>query len=231
MNRGRNEQNRYEWVKTQLSQLPSGQRLLDAGAGEQQYRNLCSHLRYVSQDFAQYKPESDPTGLQMQTWNYPALDIVCDIISIPEKDGSFDAVLCTEVLEHIPDPVKAIHELSRLLRTGGTMLLTAPFCSLTHFAPFHFSTGFNRFFYEHHLKEAGFEITELQINGNYFAWLDQELGRLPEIMSKYSDQSPGRIDYQAISRVRKMLNIAEAKDKGSEELLSFGIHIRAVKSA
>lgn len=231
MNRGHNEQNRYDWVKAQLSRLTPGMRLLDAGAGEQQYRPLCEHLKYVSQDFAQYKPESDPTGLQMQKWNYPQLDLVCDITSIPEADNSFDAILCTEVLEHIPDPVKAIYELSRLLRKDGTLLLTAPFCSLTHFAPYHFSTGFSRYFYEHHLREAGLKITEIDFNGNYFAWLNQELGRLPEVMSKYSGAQPGRIDYHALSRVRKMLNATEQNDKGSEELLAFGIHIRAEKIA
>lgn len=231
MNRGHNEQNRYDWVKAQLSCLAPGIRLLDAGAGEQQYRPLCEHFKYVSQDFAQYKPESDPTGLQMQTWNYPQLDIVCDITSIPEADNSFDAVLCTEVLEHVPNPVKAIHELSRLLRKGGTLLLTAPFCSLTHFAPYHFSTGFSKYFYEHHLQEAGLKITELNFNGNYFAWLNQELGRLPEVMAKYSGTEPGRIDYHAVGRVRKMLNAAENTDKGSDELLAFGIHIRAEKIA
>jgi ubiquinone/menaquinone biosynthesis C-methylase UbiE len=229
MNRGRNEQARYDWVKAQLSKLPEGARILDAGAGEQQYRPLCSHLNYVSQDFAQYKPESDPTGLQMQQWNYPQLDIVCDIVSIPEKDESFDAVLCTEVLEHVPDPVKAIHEMSRLLRKGGMLILTAPFCSLTHFAPFHFSTGFSKYYYEHHLREAGLEIREMDINGNYFAWLNQELGRLPEVMKKYSGNEPGRLDYHAVSRVRKMLEKAENEDKGSEELLSFGIHVKAEK--
>ena len=49
----RNELDRHEWIKQQLKAIPAGARLLDAGAGEQQYRPDCEHLTYVAQDFAQ----------------------------------------------------------------------------------------------------------------------------------------------------------------------------------
>src|ERR1041385_5730478 len=135
-----NEENRAAWIGKQLEKLPGNSRLLDAGAGEQQYKKFCKHLNYVSQDFAQYAPEKMEEGLQMEKWNYGRLDIVSDITAIPEPDKSFDAILCTEVFEHIPDPPAALKEFSRLLRKGGTLILTAPFTSLTHFAPYHYYT-------------------------------------------------------------------------------------------
>src|SRR5688572_8138645 len=110
-----NEERRIAWVKSTLQSLPAGLRLLDAGAGEQQYRKFCSHLNYVSQDFAAYHPEEEKEGLQMEKWDYGKLDIVSDIVNIPVEAATFDAVLCTEVFEHIPDPVAAIREFSRLL--------------------------------------------------------------------------------------------------------------------
>jgi ubiquinone/menaquinone biosynthesis C-methylase UbiE len=161
-----NEERRNQWIADTLASLPAGWRLLDAGAGEQQYRRFCSHLQYVSQDFAKYQPRADDIGLHGDEWHYGTLDIVSDITSIPEPDASFEAVLCSEVIEHLPNPVEAIREFARLLRSGGQLIITAPFASLTHQAPYHFSTGFNRYFYEKHLDEYGFEITEIAPNGS-----------------------------------------------------------------
>ncbi len=225
-----NEHNRAVWIRKQLVSLEDGLRLLDAGAGEQQYKNSCTHLKYVSQDFAQYKPENIPSGLQMEKWEYAKLDIISDITAIPELDGSFDAILCSEVLEHVPDPVSAIKELGRLTKPGGVLLITAPFCSLTHFAPFHFSTGFNRYFYEHHLPAMGFTIEELSFNGNYFDWLNQELGRLPSIAERYSAHTTSRFEYRKIGAVRKLLKELSMNGNQSTELLAYGCHVRARKS-
>jgi 2-polyprenyl-3-methyl-5-hydroxy-6-metoxy-1,4-benzoquinol methylase len=46
--------------------------------------------------------------------------------------------MCVEVFEHLPEPIKAVEEFARLFKPGGYLILTAPFCSLTHFAPLSF---------------------------------------------------------------------------------------------
>jgi len=165
----------------------------------------------------------------MAKWDYGKLDIVCDITAIPEPDGSFDAVMCIEVLEHVPDPVKVIRELSRLLRKDGRLIVSAPFCSLTHFAPYPFSTGFSRFFYEKHLPENGLRVLELTPNGNYFEYLAQELRRLESMGMRYGSAQPGRLERGAITRLLKMLQRFSNHDTGSEELLAFGFHVVAEK--
>lgn len=163
-----NEATRKEWLKNTLESIPSGLRILDAGAGELANKKYCSHLDYVSQDFCQYEGKGDSKGLQTGSWDTKQIDIVGDITNIPAEDASFDVILCTEVFEHLPNPVEALKEFNRLLKKGGILILTAPFCSLTHFAPYHYSSGFNSYFYEYHLQNLGFRLEEITKNGNFF---------------------------------------------------------------
>ena len=111
---------RDQWVAREARQIPKGALVLDVGAGNCRYHALFSHCVYKTHDFAKLSKELTGGG-------YGKLDYVSDICSIPVEDESFDAVLCTEVLEHVPDPVKAIEEFARLLKPGGKLILTAPF--------------------------------------------------------------------------------------------------------
>jgi ubiquinone/menaquinone biosynthesis C-methylase UbiE len=220
---------RDAWVEKVLSELPKGARLLDAGAGESQYQKFCGNLRYVSQDLAQYTGQDSSIGLQQAKWDTSAVDIICDIAAIPEPDGSFDAILCTEVLEHLPEPALALRELARLLKPGGTLIVTAPFCSVTHFAPYHFATGFNRYFYSHHLGALGFEITDMIENGNFFEYMAQEVRRIDEMAVRYCSDKSTRIERYAMQIVLGMLERLSNRDRGSQEMLHFDYQVRAVK--
>jgi ubiquinone/menaquinone biosynthesis C-methylase UbiE len=222
-----NESVRVSWIEKTLKKIPAGSKILDAGAGECQFRKFCGHLNYVSQDFGQYTGEGE-VGLQTGTWDNTKLDIVSDITSIPVPDGSFDAVMCTEVLEHVPDPVAALKELNRVLRPGGYLLITAPFVSLTHFAPYHFATGLSKFFYEHHLGAMNYTIEDISSNGNYFEFIGQEVRRIKRVGKAYST------GYNFFDKIFTHLTLMtlqklSGKDKGSDELLNFGIHVFARK--
>lgn len=176
-----NEINRQSWLKKTLSKLPAGSRLLDAGAGELQNRQHCGHLKYVSQDFCQYEGQergAHVEGLHSKSWDTSRIDLVSDIAAIPAPDSSFDAILCSEVLEHVPEPTHALDEFARLLKPGGVVILTAPFSSNVHMAPYHYCSGFSKYWYEHHLVLRGFEIKELAANGDWYALLEQEVTRM-----------------------------------------------------
>jgi ubiquinone/menaquinone biosynthesis C-methylase UbiE len=223
-----NESARVQWIEETLKKIPEGLTILDAGAGESQFKKYCSHLKYIAQDFAQYDGTGD-TGLQTGTWDNSKLDIVSDIVSIPLPNHSVDAVMCTEVLEHIPDPVAAIKEFARLVKPGGYLLITAPFASLTHFAPYHFASGLSRFFYEKHLPENSFEIKDLDLNGNFFEYVAQENRRIKRIADKYAGRKLNFIEKIIIHLNLYVLQNLSKRDKGSSELLCYGVHVFAIK--
>jgi len=223
-----NESERVKWIEETLKKIPAGLTILDAGAGESQFKKFCDHLKYIAQDFGQYSGEGN-VGLQTGTWDNSKLDIVSDILSIPLPDHSVDAIMCTEVLEHIPDPLGAIKEFGRLLRPGGYLLITAPFASLTHFAPYHFASGFSKYFYEKHLPDNGFGITDLQLNGNFFEYVAQENRRIKMIAKRYAGKRLTIFDKIIIHLNLLILQNLSKKDKGSSELLCYGIHVFARK--
>jgi ubiquinone/menaquinone biosynthesis C-methylase UbiE len=52
--------------------------------------------------------------------------VVGDVLALPFPDAHFEVVVCTEVIEHTVDPLRAIAELTRVLRPGGTLVVTVP---------------------------------------------------------------------------------------------------------
>ena len=92
------EENQNDWLRETLKKIPSGSRILDAGAGELRNKSFCKHLNYVSQDACQYDGGEDDEPMQTGEWDTSAIDIVGDIVDIPEGNESFDVVLCTKVI-------------------------------------------------------------------------------------------------------------------------------------
>lgn len=178
------ETKRNAWVIRQLLKIPKGKSILDVGAGEMPYKDYCKKLKYKSQDFGKYTGENVKTGIKSGKYDTKRVDIISDITEIPVKNKSFDYVLCTEVLEHIPDPLKALNEISRINKKR--LILTAPFASLTHFYPYFYYSGFSEQFYRTNLPKFGYEVEETYTYGNYFDLLGMELMRLPLIILNYS---------------------------------------------
>jgi SAM-dependent methyltransferase len=226
-----NETARESWIRDRLQEIPAGSKILDAGAGDQHHKKDCEHLAYTSQDIAEYDGKGNGKGLQTGAYDFGKIDIISDITSIPREDYSFDAILCSEVLEHVVYPDLVIKELSRLLRVGGKLILTAPFCSLTHFAPNHYTTGFNIYWYQKVLPQNNLKADVVVVYGNYFEYLAQELHRLPQVAQIYC-QSPvlSEKDTQSIVNVVSLLErFGTSPNNRSWELLNFGGLIVAEK--
>jgi SAM-dependent methyltransferase len=229
------EANREAWVRARLAEVPAGSRLLDVGAGECRFKPDCSHLDYIAQDVAEYDGRGDGSGLQTGDWDFSRIDIVCDLLEIPEGQP-YDCLLCTEVLEHVPDAPAAIRKFARLLNPGGQLILTAPFACLVHFAPFFFSSGYSEYFYREHLENNGFSIDEIRPNGSYIRQVHGELARLSHVASSYTgspltfDQAQKLNDAAAV--LRQLIDIEEAglgdgQSAPSAQLSSHGFLVSA----
>lgn len=233
MLRLKNKPARDAWLKTTLESLPPGLSLLDVGAGECAYKPYCSHLQYTAQDIAQYDGKGDGAGLQTRTWDFHQIDIVCDLYDIPEN-RTYDVLLCTEVMEHVVDPVRAIEKMVRLISPGGRMILTAPFNSLTHFAPYHYCTGFSQYFWRYHLERLGMTIQTMDPNGGFFDVMDQELGRVHRVRKTYSGWPLDPISWVLLLLARMNVRLLSSLDgprrwRKSGVLQTFGWHILATK--
>jgi len=85
-----------------------------------------------------------PPEEKARAWWYINLDrntspnIFADVNQAPLGGQSVDCVICTEVLEHIPDPKACVHEMYRLLQKGGMAFVSAPFMYPVHADPFDF---------------------------------------------------------------------------------------------
>lgn len=88
--------------------------------------------------------------------------------SLPFTNGSFDTVICTQVLEHLTDPASALEEIARILKIGGRLILTAPQTWFLHEEPFDFYR-FTRFGLEYLCKRAGLMPIELGSEGGFWS--------------------------------------------------------------
>lgn len=177
-----NQLGRDRWMAEKASRVSDDAKVLDVGAGTCPYRHLFEHCEYTTHDFKGYHGEKLGGGN-----DYGKIDLVGDITDIPAPSGSFDVVMCTEVLEHVPDPKAALEEFVRLLAPEGKLLITAPLGSGLHQEPYHYYGGFTRHFYEKFLPQMGVEIVELKPNGGFFKHLAQECARVSWILGKHPE--------------------------------------------
>jgi SAM-dependent methyltransferase len=90
--------------------------------------------------------------------------------ALPFREGAFDAVKITEVLEHVPDAVAALRECRRVLRPGGRLVATVPFLERIHADP-HDYARYTDTMWRRVLAESGLTADTVTPQGGFFTHL------------------------------------------------------------
>jgi len=143
-------------------------KVLDSGCGSMPYKELILSNKAVTEYI----------GLDISSaLNYDGVkaDFLWDGILMPFENDSFEVVISTEVLEHVPNPELYLAEVKRVLKPGGLFFFTVPFLMSLHEVPNDYYR-YTPFSLEIIFKKAGFESISIKPMGGYNAALAQMIG-------------------------------------------------------
>lgn len=137
---------------------------VDVGCGRAKYKNLIKKYAntYITVDNAssdvQFEnPETKP-------------DVISDVLSMPFKENTFDTVICTEVLEHVEDPLALMREISRILKKDGNAIVSSGWIAAYHQEPKDY-WRFSPDTYQLLCDKSNLELVELHKQGGLFTSL------------------------------------------------------------
>ncbi len=124
-------------------------KVLDIGCGDSPYRHLLNpSCEYIGLDIK----NQDDFGYRNREILY------FDGYHIPLKDNSVDAIICTEVIEHVVLPEKLIADIKRVMKPKASGIITVPWSARNHYIPF----DYHRYTY-YMLKLIFKDFTSVQI--------------------------------------------------------------------
>lgn len=174
-------------------------RLLDVGCGERPYEHM--FRPYVTEYIGIEHEASFTKTAASQSARRP--DYFYDGKRLPFEDASFDTILNVQVLEHTPNPLGLVSEMSRVMKDDGILILSAPFQFRLHEQPHDY------FRYSPHglrvlCDEVGLEVVEIYNQGslwsviahklnNYLAFNVARIGNLAQAMGKLQHEAPAAL--------------------------------------
>jgi len=154
-----------------------GRRLLNLGGGTGQVANILTELGY----------EVFNLDLDVKPENETSHNLSCDLNStnpLPTEKGSFDVVLCQEIIEHLENPWKLFRDASASLKPGGLLILSTPNIQSSYSRLRFFLTGYHKWFspgcFDYHINplpdweirlianRTGFRLEKLRGSGDFF---------------------------------------------------------------
>jgi SAM-dependent methyltransferase len=134
------------------------QSVLDLGAGSKPYAPL----------YGEHFVSSTVVDVPHSLHDTDRMDLFASADDLPFDDGSFDCVICTEVLEHCREPRAVMAEISRVLKAEGSAFVTTPFLLPLHEMPFDYYR-YTPSALEDLATSAGLSVSTISPRGGYGA--------------------------------------------------------------
>lgn len=143
----------YQFLYSELNRIDRSSVLLDLGVGNAPFRDLTDSFAVrIAADFSPH----------------PNVNVVCNLLNpLPFQDNTFDVVIASNVLEHIPDARTVLLEARRVLRPGGRFVATIPFLMRMHQRPYDFHR-YTDLMLMRMFQEAGFHQSSIKPLGTSF---------------------------------------------------------------
>jgi len=123
----------YKTMLQFASMVGDGAKILDAGCGFKPWESCFNgRVTYYGVDYS-------------AQWSAP--DSIASLDDLPFADNTFDAIICSEVIEHTRYPERCIAELRRVCKPGGLLYISTPFCFPEHGIPYDFQR-LTQYFYK-----------------------------------------------------------------------------------
>lgn len=138
---------------------------LDAGAGRSAYAPVLRACvqQYIAMDI---KPDA-------------RLSLTGSVMDLPLRPASLDSLFCSQVLEHVPEPQRALHQFFNALKPGAYLVVSVPHLAYLHNEP-HDYFRFTPHGLRHLCQQASLDVVHLEPAGGLLAFL----GHIPSIIVK-----------------------------------------------
>jgi len=189
------QRHRWRLVLRELATLPNGAVIVDLGCGSGVLLEQIGHAR---QDARLIGIDADPNALVLAAQRLPSAELQrrdLDSVDGVAFDGIADAVVCSEVLEHLTEPQNALRMARELLRPGGRLVVTVPSGPMNDFDR---AIGHQKHYRPAELTDlltsAGFRDVRTTAWGFPFHTLFRiALAAVPQTTEQFSDEKIGAV--------------------------------------
>jgi ubiquinone/menaquinone biosynthesis C-methylase UbiE len=151
-----NDQLRLQFIEFAFNKYGKKKELLDLGCGVKPFKSI----------YSKYSVSSLGIDVATSPHSKTEVDVIYDGSHIPFENNRFEYVLCTEVMEHVPEPAAFLKEINRVMQPDGVLIMTTPFLVPLHEEPYDYYR-YTKHAIRYLLNQAGFRLEHIESFSGY----------------------------------------------------------------